>query len=174
MVKISNLQIKMPRDLIMKKHELDINLCQLCKRIIHFAAAEMTLKVRSYEKISLKLVNQCNKNCKTTEDPIWTYATQNYELKNRILWCFYPKRRRQAVFNATFMTMLITIELETTYYNDMFKYKQNCQYETEISFNKSPVQNEYIFTHMHFIHIVIISLFVNISYCHYCRIDYAA
>ena len=70
MVKISNLQIKMPRDLIMKKHELDINLCQLCKRIIHFAATEMTLKVRSYEKISLKLVNQHNFNCETTEDPI--------------------------------------------------------------------------------------------------------
>ena len=65
----------------MKKHELDINLCQLCKRIIHFAAAEMTLKVRSYEKISLKLVNQCNKNCKTTEDPIWTYATQKLRIE---------------------------------------------------------------------------------------------
>ena len=81
MVKISNLQIKMPRDLIMKKHELDINLCQLCKRIIHFAATEMTLKVRSYEKISLKLVNQRNCNCETTEDPIWTYATQKLRIE---------------------------------------------------------------------------------------------
>ena len=31
--------------------------------IIHFAATEMTLKVRSYEIISLKLVNQRNSNC---------------------------------------------------------------------------------------------------------------
>ena len=56
----------------------------------------------------------------------------------------------------------------------MFKYKQNCQYETELSLNKSPVQNEYIFTHMHFTHIVIILLFkVIILNRHSCSIDYA-
>lgn len=132
----------------------------------------MTLKVRSYEIISLKLVNQRNSKKfqlrDDNDDPIWTYATvalqlKNYELKNRILWCFYPKRQRQAVFNATtinadnnrtgqqHITMIcLNTNKTVNIYNGITFNK---------SFSKSPVQNEYIFTHMHLTHLVIISRF---------------
>ena len=141
----------------MKKHELDTCTNYVYEKI-HFVATEMTLKVRSYEKLAwnwwIKAIAHANANA-IAEASAHAKRWPNLNIcnKNEIL------RIAKIVFSGVFLnddrvqcdtlcgtvrqavqrlqSMLITIELETIYHNDILKLKQNTVYNiTEQSFNK--------------------------------------